>query len=61
MALIRRTFCDTPSGLSICLLSSSGTIVMAEHALKHVNLQEFQNLVGHHDSARRRVSAPDRT
>jgi cytochrome c oxidase subunit III len=31
-----------PIWASICLLSSSGTIVMAEHALKHVNLRNFK-------------------
>ena len=31
-----------PIWASICLLSSSGTIVMAEHALKHADLRKFK-------------------
>jgi cytochrome c oxidase subunit III len=31
-----------PIWATICLLSSSATIVMAEHALKHVNLRNFK-------------------
>ena len=47
---------ELPIVSSICLLSSSLTIVIAEHALKQNQARAVQAVVGRHDSAGRRIS-----